>query len=60
MAFSRALDSAGEHFLAPGIVPFPRGLAQDEVVAFDFTSSKVLGTAMRLPRLHGQASVVFP
>jgi hypothetical protein len=27
MAFSRALDPVGEHFLTPGIVPFPRGFA---------------------------------
>jgi hypothetical protein len=29
MAFSKELDSAGEHILAPGIVPFPRGFAFD-------------------------------
>jgi hypothetical protein len=27
MAFPAALDAAGEHVLAPGIVPFPRGFA---------------------------------
>src|SRR5271169_2572163 len=27
MAFATALDAPGEHFLSPGIVPFPRGFA---------------------------------
>jgi DNA-binding beta-propeller fold protein YncE len=60
-------------FSPGGLAEFrrPRGLrfgpdgnlycvAQDEVVVFDFASGKFLGTAVRFPRLHGQALVVFP
>src|SRR6266436_10062154 len=35
-------------------------VAQDEVVAFDTMSGRCLGTAVRFPRLHGQALVFFP
>jgi DNA-binding beta-propeller fold protein YncE len=35
-------------------------VAQDEVVAFDTDSGRCLGTAVRFPRLHGQALVFFP
>jgi DNA-binding beta-propeller fold protein YncE len=35
-------------------------VAQDEVVAFDTNSGRCLGTAVRFPRLHGQALVFFP
>jgi len=34
--------------------------AQDEIVAFDFTSGRCVGTPVRLPRLHGQALAFFP
>src|SRR5580698_3585900 len=53
MAFPVLLDATGEHFVPPGIVPFPRGfafghdgrrVAQDEVVALDFTKGACLGT----------------
>ena len=46
----------------------PRGLrldgrlycvAQDEVVAFDFTTGKCLGAVARLPGLNGQALIFF-
>jgi DNA-binding beta-propeller fold protein YncE len=60
-------------FRADGSVGFqqPRGLrfapdgrlfcvARDEVVAFDFTSTKMLGAAVRLSQLHGQALEFFP
>lgn len=60
-------------FSADGTAEFrkPRGLrfgpegnlycvAQDEVVAFDFTTGRCLGTVVRHPRLHGQALVFFP
>jgi hypothetical protein len=60
-------------FSAKGLAAFrkPRGLrfgpdgnlycvAQDEVVAFDFTSGRCLGPVMRFPRLYGQALVFFP
>jgi hypothetical protein len=35
-------------------------VAQDEAVAFDTNSGRCLGTAVRFPRLHGQALVFFP
>ncbi|HTB00579.1 MAG TPA: hypothetical protein VK804_08890 [Bradyrhizobium sp.] len=35
-------------------------VAQDEVVAFDFTTGAFLGTPVRFRRLHGQALVFFP
>lgn len=35
-------------------------VARDEVVSFDFTSGKCLGTFARLPRLNGQALEFFP
>jgi DNA-binding beta-propeller fold protein YncE len=35
-------------------------VAQDEVVTFDFTSGKSLGSTVQFPRLHGQALVFFP
>jgi hypothetical protein len=35
-------------------------VARDEVVAFDFTTGKCLGSMARLPRLNGQALVLFP
>jgi len=35
-------------------------VAQDEIVAFNFTSGELLGTPVRFPRLHGQALVFFP
>ena len=42
----------------------PNGLlycvARDEVVAFDFTTGKCLGSVAQLPRLNGQALVFFP
>jgi hypothetical protein len=60
-------------FSANGLAAFrkPRGLrfgpagnlycvAQDEVVAFDFTSGRCLGAVVRFPRLYGQALVFFP
>jgi hypothetical protein len=34
--------------------------AQDEVVAFDFTSGDCLGALVQFPRLHGQALAFFP
>jgi hypothetical protein len=34
-------------------------VAQDEVVAFDFTSGKSLGPVVRLPGLNGQAVIFF-
>ncbi len=36
------------------------GVAQEEVVAFDFGSSRCLGPVVRFPRLYGQALVFFP
>ena len=60
-------------FSASGLAEFrrPRGLrfgadghlycvAQDEVVAFDFTRGHCLGAIVRLTRLHGQAVAFFP
>jgi DNA-binding beta-propeller fold protein YncE len=60
-------------FSASDVAEFrrPRGLrfgadghlycaAQDEVVAFDFTSGRCLGAIVRLTRLHGQALAFFP
>lgn len=35
-------------------------VAQDEVVAFDFTSGRCLGAVVRFPRLYGQALIFFP
>jgi hypothetical protein len=35
-------------------------VARDEVVAFDFTTGKCLGSVAQLPRLNGQALVLFP
>jgi hypothetical protein len=35
-------------------------VARDEVVGFDFTSGECLGAIVRLPRLNGQALVLFP
>ena len=59
-------------FSLNGLAEFrrPRGLrfgpdgnlycvAQDEVVAFDFSSGEFIGTPVRFPRLHGQALVFF-
>jgi hypothetical protein len=57
-------------FSASDVAEFrrPRGLrfgadghcaAQDEVVAFDFTSGRCLGAIVRLTRLHGQALRLF-
>ena len=34
-------------------------VAQDEVVAFDFTTGKCLGAVVRLPGLNGQAVIFF-
>jgi DNA-binding beta-propeller fold protein YncE len=34
-------------------------VARDEVIAFDFSSGRCLGAVVRLPRLNGQAVVVF-
>src|SRR4029077_15551676 len=60
-------------FRPDGSVGFrqPRGLcfatdgrlfcvARDEVVTFDFDSTKMLGAVIRLPQLHGQALEFFP
>lgn len=60
-------------FSPNGLTEFrrPRGLrfgpdgtlycvAQSEVVAFDFENGEFLGTPVQLPRLHGQALVLFP
>jgi hypothetical protein len=60
-------------FSAEGSAEFrkPRGLrfgadgilycvAQDEVVAFNFTTGRCLGPTVRFPRLHGQALIFFP
>ena len=60
-------------FSASDVAEFrrPRGLrfgadghlycaAQNEVVAFDFTSGRCLGAIVRLTRLHGQALAFFP
>jgi len=42
----------------------PNGLlycvARDEVVGFDFSSGECLGAIVRMPRLNGQAVVLFP
>jgi hypothetical protein len=35
-------------------------VAQDEVVAFDFTKGACLGTTVQLQRLNGQALAFFP
>jgi DNA-binding beta-propeller fold protein YncE len=35
-------------------------VAQDEVVAFDFTKGACLGTAVQFQRLNGQALAFFP
>jgi hypothetical protein len=35
-------------------------VAQDEVVAFDFTIGRCLGPTVRFPRLFGQALIFFP
>jgi hypothetical protein len=35
-------------------------VARDEVVAFDFTNGKCLGSVAQLQRLNGQALVSFP
>jgi hypothetical protein len=34
-------------------------VARDEVVGFDFTSGECLGAIVRLPRLNGQALILF-
>jgi hypothetical protein len=60
-------------FSAESLAAFrkPRGLrfgpdgnlycvAQDEVVAFDFTNGRCLGAIVRFPRLYGQALIFFP
>ncbi len=60
-------------FSASGVAEFrkPRGLrlgpdghlycvAQDGVVAFDFTTGKCLGVVLRFTRLYGQALIFFP
>jgi hypothetical protein len=60
-------------FSAERIAAFrkPRGLrfgpeghlfcvAQDEVVAFDFTSGRCLGAVVQFPQLYGQALMFFP
>jgi hypothetical protein len=35
-------------------------VAQDEVVAFNFTSGRCLGAVVRFPRLYEQALIFFP
>ena len=35
-------------------------VARDEVVGFDFATGECLGAIARLPRLNGQALVLFP
>jgi hypothetical protein len=35
-------------------------VAQDEVVAFDFTSGECVGTVVTMPGLNGQALMFFP
>jgi hypothetical protein len=35
-------------------------VSRDEVVAFDFDSTKMLGAVVRLDQLHGQAIEFFP
>ncbi len=60
-------------FSAEGMAEFrkPRGLrfgpdghlycvAQDDVVAFDFTGGTCLGAVVQFPRLNGQALIFFP
>ena len=47
----------GLRFAANGVLYC---VARDEVVGFDFESGKCLGAIARLPRLNGQALVLFP
>jgi hypothetical protein len=35
-------------------------VTRDEVVMFDFESTKMLGAAVRIDELHGQALEFFP